>query len=102
MAYAFGAVYVRVDEEGVFRRNFFLASTRWTWGEIDTGEAATVNYQYKDSSGWVSWRNRNVINYFRGPRRISLNAHDRGPENWWNDVLQLSAKKLGEKFFNGL
>jgi hypothetical protein len=97
--YAFGAAQTRIDDEGVFQRNFFFMSKKFAWGEIQKGEIVSQDYDYKDSSGWTSRRTRTFVTFVNGEdKKIHINVKSSGPENWWNQMRQIAKEKLGERF----
>lgn len=98
--YAFGATQTRVDDEGIFQRNYFLMTKKFSWNEIEKGRAVSESYNYKDSSGWTSRRTRTYFAFSSNGKNIYINQKSSGPENWWADVLNLAKTKLGDKFGN--
>jgi hypothetical protein len=97
-AYAFGAAQTRLDEQGIFQRNFFLLSRKLDWAEVETGKIASANYNYTDSSGWARRGTRTYLLFTGAGKSIHINASSSGPENWWNDVQKIAREKLGDAF----
>lgn len=97
--YAFGVAFTRVDDEGVFQRNFFFMSKKFAWGDIENGGIVSQDYNYKDSSGWTSRRTRTFVTFVnKEEKKIHINSNNAGPENWWHEMRRIAKEKLGEKF----
>lgn len=97
--YTFGAAFTRIDDEGIFQRNFFFMSRKFTWGEIQKGGIVSQDYNYETSSGWTERRRRTFVTFVNNEdRKIHLNVKSAGPENWWHEMRRIAKEKLGEKF----
>lgn len=96
--FAFGAVQTRVDDEGVFQRNFFFMTKKFLWNEIENAEIHTVAYNRTDSSGWTSRGTRTYIAFTSDGKNININSGNAGPENWWEDMKLMAKDKLGDRF----
>ncbi len=96
--YAFGVAQTRLDDEGVFQRNFFFMTKKILWDEIESAKIESEDYNYTDSSGWTSRRTRTYISFASKDKKIHINANSSGAENWWNDMRSMVKDKLGERF----
>lgn len=96
--YAFGAVQTRLDEEGIFQRNFFFMTKKFLWNEIENARVESVNFNRTDSSGWTTRGTRTHLMLKSKDKNIYINSHGVGPENWWEDMQKMAKEKLGEKF----
>jgi hypothetical protein len=96
--FSFGAVQTRVDEEGIFQRNFFFMTKKFKWSEIESGKVAQSAYNHTDSSGWTSRRTATYLLFSSGEKSLRINAGDSGPEDWWSEVRRIAQEKLGDKF----
>ncbi len=97
--FAFGAAQTRIDDEGIFQRNFFFLSKKFTWTEIQSGGIVSETYNQKDSSGWTERRTRTYVTFVnREEKKLHINANGAGPENWWHEMRRIAKEKLGERF----
>jgi hypothetical protein len=96
--YAFGAAQTRIDDEGIFQRNFFFVPKKFAWTEIESGKIVSDTYNYKDSSGWTSRRTRTFVTFVSKEKKLHINAQSTGPENWWHEMRRVAKEKLGERF----
>lgn len=97
--YAFGAAQTRIDEDGVFQRNFFFLPKKFSWTEVESGRIVSETYDYKDSSGWTSRRSRTYVTFVsKDGRKIYINAKSSGPEEWWDAMRRIAKEKLDERF----
>ena len=99
MGYAFGAAQTRIDDEGIFQRNFFFVPKQFKWGEIEKGDIQTSTYDSKSSSGWTERRTRTTVVFInKENKKLYINASSTGPENWWTEMRRIAKEKLGERF----
>ena len=97
--YAFGAAITRIDDDGIFQRNFFFLPRKFTWNEIESGKITTDTYDHKDSSGWTSRPRRTYVLFVNNEgKNIFINAKSSGPEEWWDAMRRISKEKMGDKF----
>jgi hypothetical protein len=96
--FAFGATQTRIDDEGIFQRNFFFMTKKLDWNEVEAGKIESANYTRTDSSGWSSRGTRTYLLFTGAGRNIHVSAGDTGPENWWSDIQKIAREKLGDKF----
>jgi hypothetical protein len=96
--YAFGATQTRMDEEGIFQRNFFLMTRKLAWSEVESGKVESSNYNYTDSSGWARRGTRTYLLFSGTGKNVHINANNSGPEDWWSDAQKMAREKLGDKF----
>ena len=98
LGYAFGAAQTRIDDDGIFQRNFFFMSKKFTWGEIENGKIVSETYDHKDSSGWTSRRTRTYVTFVSKDKKLHINAKSTGPEDWWHAMRRIAKEKMGDKF----
>jgi hypothetical protein len=98
LGYTFGIALTRLDDEGIFQRNFFFISKKLLWNEIQRGEIVSEDYNYTDNSGWTSRRTRTNMTFIGKDKKIHINVDSSGPENWWEDLRTMAKEKLGERF----
>ena len=100
LAHAFGAVFIRVNEDGIFQRNFFLLSKNFKWNEIERGEAYITSYNYKTSSGWTERRTKSMILFEKESKRINIDGklYTCEEEGWWPKVIGMAKEKMGDTF----
>lgn len=99
MGYTFGAAQTRIDDEGIFQRNFFFVPKQFKWGEIEKGDIQTSTYDSKSSSGWTERRTRTTVVFInKENKKLYINASSTGPENWWTEMSRIAKEKLGERF----
>lgn len=97
--YAFGAAITRVDDDGLFQRNFFFMSKKFGWNVLENGKIVSQTYGHKDSSGWTSRRTRTYITFVsRENKKIHINSKSSGPEDWWDALRRIAKEKMGGKF----
>ena len=96
--FSFGAVQTRVDEEGIFQRNFFFMTKTFKWNQIESGRVAQSTYNHTDSSGWTTRGTSTYLLFSSGGKYLRINSGDSGPENWWSEVRRIATEKLGDKF----
>lgn len=98
--FAFGAVQTRVDDEGIFQRNFFFMTKKFLWNEIESARVESANYNHTDSSGWTSRRTSTYMSFVNKDKRIHINVNSAGPEGWWENMKSITKEKLGDRFGN--
>lgn len=96
--YAFGAAHTRVDDEGLFQRNFFFTSKKFPWSDIESARVVSYDYQSRDSSGWTRRRTHTYMQFTCAGKNLNINKTSSGLENWWTDLHNVAAEKLGDKF----
>ena len=97
--YAFGAAQTRIDDDGIFQRNFFFVPKQFKWGEIEKGDIQTSTYNSKSSSGWTERRTSTKVVFInKENKKLYININSAGPENWWNEMRSIAKEKLGERF----
>lgn len=97
--YALGAAQTRIDEDGVFQRNFFFVPRKFSWAEVESGRIVSETYDYKDSSGWTSRRSRTYVTFVnKDGKKIHINIKSSGPEEWWDAMKRIAKEKMGGKF----
>lgn len=96
--FAFGAAQTRVDDEGIFQRNFFFMSKKLAWNAIESGRIVSQQYDHKTSSGWTERRTRTYVEFKGGDMKININANSSGAENWWHEMRRIAREKMGDKF----
>lgn len=98
LGYAFGFAQTRVDDEGVFQRNFFFMTKKFLWNEIKNAKIESINFNRRDSSGWTTRGTRTHLLLTSNDKKIYINAHSSGPDGWWDDLKSKAQEKLGERF----
>lgn len=99
--YAFGVTQTRLDDDGVFQRNFFFMTKKFLWNEIASAKIESVNFNRVDSSGWTSRGTRTHMLFVNNDgKKIYVNANGTGAENWWGDLRKMTIEKLGDRFGN--
>jgi hypothetical protein len=100
LAYAFGMSTIRVDDEGVAERNFFLVTRLMKWSEIERGEMHP-NFRLDPAiTGWTNRRSKLMLSFSNKTSQITIDSkfNTSTDKDWWKHLEGIARKNLGDRF----